>query len=836
MVAATPVQKRTFCERCFAPAETAIDPDSKLVILWETWVFIAMTVQWLTVTIQTCLRMKKERYVQADAITASLELSFFVDLYMRTRLGYYAYGNKIMDPPTIRRTYFHSRAIFIDLLSLTPLYVVNWIRPVQNRLDGLNVNKVIRLFKVPGQLRALENRYLKRTTELRLFKLFYYTFLLAHMFGCMWFDFASNSSRIFNTGGTVGTEFGQDAWLPPVQLALAPLNVQYFSSIFWSFGLMSASSTGELPKSTHECIFSVITMTSGFFLFAYVIGNFADIIELADGGNREFVERLSAIRLLLSHFSLPKSIEDRLKTYYCFQRFHTITQERHLERCFPPSLLTDLRLVHLKPMIAKVSFLSGMEGSVTRMLVSQFHQQLVLREEYVCKYGDEGYDMYFVFTGILDVLLPSNVRSSEDENQHRHVVDRAVPVGILGTEDLLIGQLKKVSELTAGSYFGENGLFMKSLRNAYIRASTSCILYKLSRDSLELVFERYPQWKEKVLRIANLQREQNRLARLSADEQNRHSDEASGSMLSRIDLINRRAEQMEEEMQFVRLRRMKSTKDVSAHTLKARRLVGRVIQEPVMALWTSLTVGTDAQSPIHRKWLRMNIFCSVFAAWIIPYRIAVDPMSHPSPFNETVKAVEVFCEVMFVLDIRFSWRVRECANSMELYEERYKAMHFKERLLWDVVSACPLDRMLSEFTSTSWLRLLRCVKMVNVWSYMEELNRRSVTTELNRFRGVCLIYVMAIYWAACSYLSISAHAGFVEEWNSWRPAKSLAIIKDEAPSTEVVVLRLLRGLFFGITCFVKKGKEDIHARYNCPQHIHSAHVLCRHAGHVVHDQ
>lgn len=135
----------------------------------------------------------------------------------------------------------------------------------------------------------------------------------------------------------------------------------------------------EFPKTTAQCIFSAITMTSGFFLFAYVIGNFADIIELKSSETREFDAQMRAIRQMLTHFKIPDALQQRVKTFLLFKRYHTITQEDLLVHCLPPSLLTDIRLVHLNPMIEKVEFLRGMEGSITRTLVSQFTQILISR-------------------------------------------------------------------------------------------------------------------------------------------------------------------------------------------------------------------------------------------------------------------------------------------------------------------------------------------------------------------------------------------------------------------------------------------------------------------------
>lgn len=153
----------------------------------------------------------------------------------------------------------------LDILALIPFFIVNLAVPSDKRWDFLNVNKLLRLFKVPKQFRALETKYLKHTTELRLFKLLYYTFMLSHFLGCIWFNFASRAAvSSFASVEARTPAFGANHWLPSEQLEHGSHVLQYMASLYWSFGLMSASSEPEFPKSTAQCLFSAVTMTTGF--------------------------------------------------------------------------------------------------------------------------------------------------------------------------------------------------------------------------------------------------------------------------------------------------------------------------------------------------------------------------------------------------------------------------------------------------------------------------------------------------------------------------------------------------------------------------------------------
>lgn len=780
----------------------AFDPDSPFILAWETLLFFLMTLQWITVFYQICFRIEKKHHIASDALLGIVELSFFTDMYIRLRLGYYAYGNKIMNLRKIRQTYLSSITFWIDVIALLPLYIVNWTLPAGRQIDTINMNKLLRVFKVPTQLHALESRYLKITLELRIFKLLYYTFLLSHVFGCLWFNFASHAAWKNIVRDPSESSFGKDKWLPSKELENATFSEQYFASLFWSFGLMSASSTGKLPKSSYECIFSVVTMTFGFFLFAYVIGNFTDILELSAADDSEFLVLMGSVRRMISYFRIPQEFQNRLTTYLFFKHYHVSTNEYKFERYLPPSLITDIRLVHLKHMIDKVEFLSGMEGPVTRMLVSQFKQLLVPRDEFVCKYGEEGSDMFFVFSGVLDVLMPSDVIPPCDSNGGKTPLRLEVATSSKFS-------LVKINEVSAGSYFGENGLFTNSLRNAYVRAQTSCILYKLSRESLELVFERYPDWKRKVLHIANIQQEQQRLTRLSQEQQQCSAFGGGTSVLSQLDLINEKAELLEEELQLVRIRRTNKlangSRPITYNLLM--RTCETYLGRQFITLLRVIVNGTQAQSFFHIVWLKFMVVCTLYIAIVVPYRIALDPMSRTTPLTTIVKSLELFCECMFALDIWIHWQLNESKDSMELYEQNHRVVYTKENLVWDMIAAIPVHHLLSDITGSLWFRPFRCFKVVNLVTYIQEINRKNISSEFSKLAGVFILYGLAIYWVACVYLTIPQYSGYGDEWNAWRPSVRIQITDPDNPSFEQLLLRLLRGAFYGTTVFVKKGKN-----------------------------
>ncbi|KAL4158734.1 hypothetical protein PRNP1_004509 [Phytophthora ramorum] len=142
---------------------------------------------------------------------------------------------------------------------------------------------------------------------------------------------------------------------------------------------------------------------------------------------------------------------------------------------------------------------------------------------------------------------------------------------------------------------------------------------------------------------------------------------------------------------------------------------------------------------------------------------------------------------------------------MELYDQNLRSTYIKERMIWDVIAAIPVYDLLSLFNCSPWFKVLRCVKIFNIGSYLDELNRRSVSSEVARFWHVWMLYLLAIYWTACAYLAVATEAGFAEEWTSWLPSEQLTISDAQNPSSAQLALRLLHGLFFAVSTFIKKA-------------------------------
>ncbi|KAH9158220.1 hypothetical protein AeRB84_000053 [Aphanomyces euteiches] len=306
-----------------------INPDSKFSVFWETILFIGMVYQSIGVPYYMAFGFTVQDVGPSDSISFVLEFCFLIDIALKTRTGYFSYGNKVMDISKIRKRYFRSLGFIIDVLAVLPINLVNAF--LEKRSEAWNMNKLLRLFKLSSQIEHLERHYYSINIQIRVFKLVFYICLLSHYIGCTWYNFGSNASTIF--GFIQDSQFGHDPWLPGAELDLRNHELSTFSkyrrALYWGLGLLLGFEPGQYPETPIEYLFTAVVQTLGVFLLAYVVGNLLDIVQVTEGNNRLFYSNLNYVRKLTSYFEFTEDMKSKIQHYYFYRLFHSIHEEHN---------------------------------------------------------------------------------------------------------------------------------------------------------------------------------------------------------------------------------------------------------------------------------------------------------------------------------------------------------------------------------------------------------------------------------------------------------------------------------------------------------------------------
>ncbi|KAJ3224646.1 hypothetical protein HK099_008123 [Clydaea vesicula] len=113
----------------------------------------------------------------------------------------------------------------------------------------------------------------------------------------------------------------------------------------------------------------------------------------------------------------------------------------------------------------KMSIFNDADDSFIESLAMTVQGEVFQADEYIINIGDDATSMYFIMKGAVQVV------------GHTGLIH---------------------AELTSGSSFGEVGILFKVKRTASIRAKEACILFKLTKSSLELVIKDYPNIQMKI--------------------------------------------------------------------------------------------------------------------------------------------------------------------------------------------------------------------------------------------------------------------------------------------------------------------------------------------------
>ncbi|KAF0685443.1 Aste57867_22657 [Aphanomyces stellatus] len=759
-----------------------VNPDSNFSVVWETLLFFGMVFQTIGVPYYMAFGFTVQGVGPSDGLSILLETCFLADIFLKTRTGYLSYGNKVMDIKKIRKRYLHSFGFLIDVLAVVPLNLVNISRI--KRSEAWNMNKLLRLFKLSSQIENLERHYFTINIQIRIFKLVFYIYLLAHYVGCTWYNFASNASTIF--GFIEDTQFGHDPWLPPKDMDLANHEIssmiKYSKALFWGLGMLLGFDPGEFPETPLEYIFTMVIQTIGVFLLAYVVGNLLDIVQVMEGNNRLFYSNLNYVRKLTKYFEFTDDVKLKIQHFYFYRLFHSIHEEHVLIQCLPPSLVADIRLFLLTPMLKKVPFFQDETASsnVTRSLVRQLSQILVTRGEVVCRQREVGVEMYFIFTGCLDVFVASE--------HHVHLDDLDQPVAHKGM---------KVNELHAGSFFGEKSLFSDQPRNASIEARTFCTLYKLSRMHLESVFAQHPEWKAKVMQIVNViyEKQQLQIIQQDKDKEKDVSDHQAKLVASR------------HTAQEVATAGKTTTGRVPWMTRRASSL------KTITSNYSVLSWGQKAkkqlmlievQSPFYRSYLTVLCFALLYVALSVPYFVTFGHASKTSTITIIITILDVVTDIVFGYDMYFKRHLVETVASREFYEHRLH--HDSTGVFLDVLTILPVDYAFSFTEYNAVLRFNRFIKLRQLTHTINEIHRFSMSYEVNRLKLLALYYFIIGYWTACAYFSITFVDGFGPTWDSSLPVEYFNSSNHMGGyDMSFALFQFLRCLYFSSTMYTGVG-------------------------------
>lgn len=265
-------------------------------------------------------------------------------------------------------------------------------------------------------------------------------------------------------------------WLACVWSTMTPTYeddgpTRYLQSIYWVIETLTTIGYGETtPVTNVQRIFALCVMLCGVAVYGYVIGNVASMLAKRDPAKAQYFENLDQLNAFIKYRRLPAETRRRIQDYYThvWQERLGFDESQFLET-LPSGLRREVEM-HLKQQVLRrIPIFSSLPAEFVDAVALSLKPDIYVPGEFICRAGEEGDRMYFLITGVLEVIK---------------------------SDGQVIGTLRH------GDFFGEIALFKRQPRMASVRASEYSDVYALDRTSFEMLLARHPDVAEQVRAVA----------------------------------------------------------------------------------------------------------------------------------------------------------------------------------------------------------------------------------------------------------------------------------------------------------------------------------------------
>ncbi|KFP29881.1 Cyclic nucleotide-gated cation channel beta-1, partial [Colius striatus] len=246
----------------------------------------------------------------------------------------------------------------------------------------------------------------------------------------------------------------------------------YIRCYYWAVKTLITIGGLPDPKTLFEIVFQLLNYFTGVFAFSVMIGQMRDVVGAATAGQTYYRSCMDSTIKYMNFYNIPKAVQNRVKTWYEYT-WHSqgMLDELELLVQLPDKMRLDIAIDVNYNIVSKVALFQGCDRQMIFDMLKRLRSVVYLPNDYVCKKGEIGREMYIIQAG---------------------------QVQVLGGPD---GKTVLVT-LKAGSVFGEISLLAAgggNRRTANVIAHGFANLFILDKKDLNEILVHYPE-SQKLLR------------------------------------------------------------------------------------------------------------------------------------------------------------------------------------------------------------------------------------------------------------------------------------------------------------------------------------------------
>uniref|UniRef100_A0A1I8B0G0 Cyclic nucleotide-binding domain-containing protein n=1 Tax=Meloidogyne hapla TaxID=6305 RepID=A0A1I8B0G0_MELHA len=325
--------------------------------------------------------------------------SFYAaDMFVRSRTGYLEQGLLVRDCAKIRSLYLKSRQFLVDIASLLPIdhfcLLILW-----RSLPIFRLNRLLKRERIQRFMEQTETRT-SMPNAFRVGVVVWYIAVIIHWNACFYFLISES----------IG--LGADPWVYGAQNKQSlpdgindTLTRRYIYSFYWSTLILTTIGEVPGPQQNIEYAFVTVDLMCGVLIFATIVGNVGSMISNISAGRTDFQNRIDSIKQYMDLRGVGKQLEMRVIKWfdYLWANKQGLADAQVL-KVLPNKLQAEIAMhVHFET-LRKVRIFQDCEAGLLAELVLKLQLQVFSPNDYVCRKGDIGREMYIVKRGMLQVV------------------------------------------------------------------------------------------------------------------------------------------------------------------------------------------------------------------------------------------------------------------------------------------------------------------------------------------------------------------------------------------------------------------------------------------------
>uniref|UniRef100_A0A8C3X0Q3 Cyclic nucleotide gated channel subunit beta 1 n=1 Tax=Catagonus wagneri TaxID=51154 RepID=A0A8C3X0Q3_9CETA len=364
----------------------SIDPLTNLMyILWLFFVVLAWNWNCWLIPVRWAFP-----YQTPDNIHLWLLMDYLCDLIyllditvFQLRLQFVRGGDIITDKKEMRDNYLKSQRFKMDMLCLLPLdflYLKFGVNPLLRLPRCL---KYMAFFEFNNRLESI----LSKAYVYRVIRTTAYLLYSLHLNSCLYYWASAYE-------GLGSTHWVYDG-----------VGNSYIRCYYWAVKTLITIGGLPDPKTLFEIVFQGLNYFTGVFAFSVMIGQMRDVVGAATAGQTYYRSCMDSTVKYMNFYKIPRSVQNRVKTWYEYT-WHSqgMLDESELMVQLPDKMRLDLAIDVNYDIVSKVALFQGCDRQMIFDMLKRLRSVVYLPNDYVCKKGEIGREMYIIQAGQVQVL------------------------------------------------------------------------------------------------------------------------------------------------------------------------------------------------------------------------------------------------------------------------------------------------------------------------------------------------------------------------------------------------------------------------------------------------